>query len=247
LRFVEHVRTSPPPALGLEVHLELHELVVRCVGNDERAVWKERDLARESQRALRRGRRRIRGIPPAQRPLGRVLGDELVDESGDAGRVALTGHRGDDVPLRVDHDKGRPGSGGVRLPRHQLGVVEDGVPHGIALDRGLDRRRVALVLELRRVHPENDELLGEPLLDRPQLVEHVKTVNAAERPEVEQDDASAELGERQGVAAGVEPAPADQLGRPNPDVSAHEKAGAGRQGPESRRATSPPRTGRPRR
>ena len=89
----------------------------------------------------------------------------------------------------------------------------------IPLDRRLDRGRVALVLELRGVDADDDELLGEPLLDRPQLVEDVQAVDAAERPEVEQHDATAQLGEGQVVTAGVEPAAAAQLGAPEPRTS----------------------------
>ena len=57
--------------------------------------------------------------------------------------------------------------------------------HAVPLDGGGQRLRVRLVLELRRVHADDDEHVGVLLLQRPQLVEHVQAVDAAERPEVE--------------------------------------------------------------
>jgi hypothetical protein len=41
LRLIEHVRSSPAPTLGLEIRLDLHDLVVSRVGDDERAVRQE--------------------------------------------------------------------------------------------------------------------------------------------------------------------------------------------------------------
>ena len=79
----------------------------------------------------------------------------------------------------------------------QLGVVEHRVGDAVPLDRGRQRVRVALVLELRRVHADDDEHVAVLLLQRPQLVEHVQAVDAAEGPEVEQDDLAAEVAERQ--------------------------------------------------
>ena len=71
---------------------------------------------------------------------------------------------------------------------------------------------------------------------RPQLVEDVEAVDAAEGPEVEDDDASAQVGERQRPAAGVEPATADELGRADLDARAQRAASPGRH--ESLRSAS---------
>ena len=112
--------------------------------------------------------------------------------------------------LRVDQHQRRPGPG-VGLPRDQLGVVQHRVVHGVALDRRRERDRVGLVDELRRVDPDHDQLVGVLLLHRPQLVEDVQAVHAAERPEVEQHEAAAQVAQRN-RAVGVEPAAAHQLG-----------------------------------
>src|SRR3546814_6076657 len=112
-------------------------------------------------------------------------------------RMALTGVVRDDVPLRVDQHQGRPGTGGIGLPGDQLRVVEDRMVHRVALDRSPERVRIGLVHELRRVRPDHDQLVGELLLYRAQLVEDVQAVDAAEGPEVEQHEASAELAQGQ--------------------------------------------------
>lgn len=222
LRLVEDLGRAPTGALGLEVALEVDDLVVGRVRDDNAAVGQGDELAGEGQGRLPRRRRHIRRITPAQGPLLAVLGDELVDERGQSGPMALSRHRGDDVALRVENDQRGPGARGVGLPGRQLGVVEHRVVHGIPLHGRLDGGRIALVLELRRVDPDEDELVGELALDRPQLVEHVEAVDAAERPEVQDDDPSAQALQRQLSAAGVEPAPPDELGGAHP--------GAGTQG-----------------
>ena len=51
----------------------------------------------------------------------------------------------------------------------------------------------------------------------PVLDEHVEAVDAAEGPEVEEDDATTQVGERERPAAGVEPATSDELGGPDLD------------------------------
>ena len=138
--------------------------------------------------------------------------DQLREQGVYGVRVPLTGVLRDDVALRVDQHQRRPGPRGVGLPGHQLGVVEDRVPDLVPLDRGRQRRRVRLVLELRRVHPDHDQLVGVLLLDRPELVEHVQAVDAAERPEVEQHEAPAEVLDRVRPAGRVQPTAPDELG-----------------------------------
>src|SRR3546814_8537941 len=94
--------------------------------------------------------------------------------------------------------------------------------HRVALDRSPERVRIGLVHELRRVRPDHDQLVGELLLYRAQLVEDVQAVDAAEGPEVEQHEASAELAQGQ-RAGGVEPAAAAELGGAHAWSRRHEK------------------------
>jgi hypothetical protein len=83
--------------------------------------------------------------------------------------------------------------------------------HAVALDRGDQRVRVGLVDELGRVDADDHQLLGVLLLHRAQLVEDVQAVDAAERPEVEQDEATSQVADGQ-RGGGVEPAAAGELG-----------------------------------
>jgi hypothetical protein len=155
-------------------------------------------------------------------------GDQLVDQPRQPRGVALARHRGDQIAGLVDHREGGPGLGRVLLPHDHVRVVQHRVVHAVAFHGGGQRSRIALVLELRRVHPDHDQGVAVLLLDRAQLVQHVQAVDAAERPEVEQDDLPAQVLERQGTAAGVQPAAPTQLRRPHPRASqvAHVSRGA---------------------
>jgi hypothetical protein len=70
------------------------------------------------------------------------------------------------------------------------------------------------------VHADDDEHVGVPLLDRAQLVDDVQAVDAAEGPEVEQDDPAAQVGEGQAPPARVEPPAPAQLGSADPGCRA---------------------------
>jgi hypothetical protein len=215
------------------LRVQLDDLVVTRV-RDQHATVAQRDgLGGEAEVGGLDDRRDVRRVAGLQRPALSVLGAELAQERVDRVRVTLAGVLRDDVPLRVDQHQGRPGPGGVRLPGDQLGVVEHRVVHGVALDRRRQRHRVGLVHELRRVHPDHDQLVGVLLLHRAQLVEDVQAVHAAERPEVEEYEASAQVAQRE-RAVGVQPAAADQLGRADTGrsgVHAAQPAGSGETGP----------------
>ena len=153
-------------------------------------------LPGKRSRVVRGGRRHVRAVAAVQGALGLVGGDQLVQQPHQALGVALAGHRGDDVALGVDHREGGPGLGGVLLPHLHVGVVEDGVVDAVPLDGGGEGGRVPLVLELRRVHADDDEGVAVFLLQRPQLVQDVQTVDAAEGPKVEHHDLAAQVGKR---------------------------------------------------
>ena len=111
-------------------------------------------------------RRHVGVVAGLERALGRVLLDELGDERGETGAVPLAGHRGHDVALRVDDDERRPRAGRVGPPRRELRVVEHGVVDGIPLDGRGERDGIRLVLELRRVHADDRQRVGEARLER---------------------------------------------------------------------------------
>ena len=64
---------------------------------------------------------------------------------------------------------------------------------------------VLLVLELRRVNADHDQFVGVLLFQLRQVGHDVDAVDAAERPEVEQDDLALEVFLERERAAGVEP------------------------------------------
>ena len=133
----------------LAVGGELGEAVVAGVGDEQGAAGQLDDLGGEAQGGGDRLGRDVGAVAAVQRAGGLVLGDELLDEDRQVGGVPLPCHGGDDVALGVDDDEGRPGAGGVGRPGDELGVVEDGVGHAVALDRRGERVGVGLVDELR--------------------------------------------------------------------------------------------------
>ena len=171
-------------------------------------------LGREAQVARLHDRRDVRRVARLQGPALAVLGHQVVQQRGDGVGVALPGVLRDDVALGVDQHQRRPGPRGVGLPGGQLGVVEHRVVDAVPLHGGDQGVRVGLVDELGRVDADDDQLLGVLLLHRAQLVEDVQAVDAAERPEVEQDEATSEVADGQ-RGGGVEPAAAGELGGTN--------------------------------
>ena len=79
----------------------------------------------------------------------------------------------------------------VGAPDPELGVVGDGVRDLVAADDLPDVLGGLLVGELRRVHADDDELVGVLLLELLQVRQDVDAVDAAVGPEVEQDDLAA--------------------------------------------------------
>ncbi len=203
---------AAPLAHHLARRVELDHPVVARVRDQHVPARQRRRVRREPQRARLHLRRDVRRPGRLQRALVAVLRHQLAEQPVERVRVPLAGVLRDDVALRVDQHQRRPRPRRVGLPGHQLRVVEHRVVHAVPLDRRAQRLRVGLVHELRRVHADHDQLLGVLLLDRPQLVEHVQAVDAAEGPEVQQHEPAAQLADRVRRAAGVQPAPAAELG-----------------------------------
>src|SRR5699024_8164821 len=104
------------------------------------------------------------------------------------------------------------------LPGDEAGVVEDEGFDLVALHGLVDGLDRAFELELRGGDADDDEFLGVLLLERAQLVEDVEAVDAAEGPEVQQDDLAAQVRQGQLLAAGVHPPAADEFGGADLDV-----------------------------
>ena len=219
------VPVDPPAGAGADaaddrgaVGVVFDEAVVTGVGHEQVPRGQPRGLARVEQVGLRGRRRDIGAVPGVEGALGRMLGDEALDDLGQPGGVALARHRRHEVALGVDHGQCRPSSGGVGLPGDEVGVVEDEVFDLVALHGLVDGLDGAFELELRGVDADDDEFLGVLLLERAQLVEDVEAVDAAEGPEVQQDDLAAQVRQGQLLAAGVHPPAADEFGGADLDV-----------------------------
>ena len=84
----------------------------------------------------------------------------------------------------------------VAPPDLEVRVVRDRMLDLVAHQDPLQVLRVLLVRELRRVHADHHELVGEALLERLQIAQHVHAVDAAVGPEVEDHDLAAQLRDR---------------------------------------------------
>jgi hypothetical protein len=62
------------------------------------------------------------------------------------------------------------------------------VAHIIAGDGALQHLMTALVLEFGQVNAYHDQAVAEALFERPEFVADVEAVEAAERPEIQEDD-----------------------------------------------------------
>lgn len=224
LRFVEargvgRTVTEParpgtdPPYDVLPVRRQLDQLVPGGVADQEGAGGQGQRLAREAQDRRLRFRGDIRTVPAPERPLRGMLGLQLLHQPLDGVRVPLARVLRDDVPLRVDDDERRPRAHGVLLPGRQLRVVQHRMLHAVPLDRVHDRLVLGLVHELRRVHADDHDRVPVLPLQLPQLVQDVQAVDAAEGPEIQDDDASPQVGQGVLLVARVQPAAlAGQLG-----------------------------------
>lgn len=85
----------------------------------------------------------------------------------------------------------------------------DAVPlHGVH-----DGLMLGLVHKLRGVHTDDHDRVAVPLLQLPQLIQDMQTIHTAKGPEIQDDNASSQVGEGQTLVAGVQPAAlAGQLG-----------------------------------
>ena len=119
--------------------------------------------------------------------------------------VALAGGHGDHVAVGVDDHQRRPGANAVLLPCLQLRVVEHRMADPVAGDRPCHGGVVGLVRELRGVHADHHQAIPESLLERAQLLDDAKAVDAAERPEIEHHHATAKVAQRERMVR-VDPA-----------------------------------------
>jgi hypothetical protein len=111
---------------------------------------------------------------------------------------------GYDVAGGVDQHDGRPGPHGEGLPDLEVGVVGDRVLEAQPRDRRAQGVAMVLGRKLARVDAEDDEILGELLTKPAQLADVVVAIDSTGGPELEEDEATGEVGEANRVV-GVHP------------------------------------------
>ena len=177
-----------------------------AIGDEETAVVRGQNLPGIAEEARRRLRRltRERERPADKRPVLQVRVDETPGEVHERLERDLAGLLRHHAALRIEEGERRPGPHRVGTPGAEVPVVDDGMVDAEP-EAGIGEvRSSALGGELTRVHPDDHEHVVKPLLELPDPREQVEAVDSAVRPEVEDDDLAAQVGDAE-WALDVEP------------------------------------------
>ena len=90
------------------------------------------------------------------------------------------------------------------MPDFMVGVVDDGMLDVVAQDGFADARGFLFIVELGGVHADDDQDAGILGLELGEIGERVDAVDAAEGPEIENDDAALQIFEVERLV-GVQP------------------------------------------
>ena len=176
-----------------------HAVMVRIA--DEQAVAR-----RIGQHLTRKRKRRVRRVAfilriGQRRRRHQVLRGELRDHALDhrLKRLvdALARQITEHFALRIDDHDRRPGAHAIRRPDTVVTVVDDGVGQAVTRRDHADVLCIAFVVELGRMHADHDQRIAKLGFEALQVRDDVDAVDAAVGPEVEQDDAPAQIGNRQ--------------------------------------------------
>jgi hypothetical protein len=150
---------------------------------------RKRPAARALRAQLERGR--------MQAVAGALRVEELLHEALELIRIGLAARLAQDVPVRRDDDERGPGTDCIALPQLTVRIVGDGMRDPVAQHRLAHVLQITLGRELRTVHADHDELAWECVFETTQCLERMEAIDAAERPEVEDDQTPAQLRELQ--------------------------------------------------
>ena len=193
-----------------------HNPVVVAVGDEQPiVVLIGEHLPREPQRGrFRRGAFQVEADGrPVERSLGLVISDELGNSIVQGLPKSLAGAPCAEISFGIDQHHCRPGVHTELSPEDHFRVVDNGMFNLVAKNGLPDVLGIPLVLELGRVHADDDQLTGVFPLQELEVRQDVHTVDAAVGPEVEQHDLSAQVADSDG-ARYVQPAgPAVQHAR----------------------------------
>jgi hypothetical protein len=102
----------------------------------------------------------------------------------------------DDRTSRIDGDERGPCAHGVRAPHAELPIVQERMCRAEPDGRVTNARRVAFGDVLAAVDTDDGDGLGKPMLELPQLRQHMNAVDSTVRPEIEQEQLAAKVAER---------------------------------------------------
>ena len=184
---------------GARVPFALEHAAVARVRDPEPAIGHDGACRKPQWAFVARNRRGERvGAGRELPPMPGTLGDSL-NLCGHGFERELARHDARDVALRVDHGDGRPRAHAVVMPHAELPVVDDRMQDAEPVACLGDALGMALCRELAGVHSDDREDVRETFMQLPNTREHVHAVDSTVRPEVEQDDASAQVGEANGA------------------------------------------------
>ena len=217
-------------------------IVVR-VRDEQAARWRVRgNLAREPQfalgvvHALERQGNRIAVQLPAFVEHHQHGCDRLVEGVG----LSLSGRCGDNVTCRVDQDECRPGTRAIGAPDLEVGVIGDGMLDTVANDDAADVLGLTLVRELGGMNSNDDQFVAILLLQTSKVRKDVYAVDAAVRPEIQEDDLALQIGLQTERLRDVQPADGPgQLRSVDGLVTGQSRRDACRPGCRSVRSRSP--------
>ncbi len=184
------------------VGIREHDPMVSGVGDGERPVGEHDRATGERERA----RIVLLADEPNERlRVERSHRERGLDRSADRLGGGLARPHPDDAPRRVEHVEARPGARAPAVPDLHRPVDGDRMANRVLRDDRSQAFLLPLHIELRRVNSDDDDRLAlEAMLDGRKDGERVDAVDAAARPEVDDDDLPPELLERQRVVD-VEP------------------------------------------
>jgi hypothetical protein len=181
--------------------------MISTVGDRDAVVGKG-NLARVTQDARAADRapvgREVQRLVVEQPSLTRGR-ERALDERRDGFDRELAGVRSSDVPAWIDGNECRPRVDGIRSPDAELPIVQDGMGRTES-ERGLTNALGdALGDVLAAMDADDGDMIGVLLFEPPQLRKYVDAVDSAVRPEIEEEQLTAEVGEREAPSPGVDP------------------------------------------
>jgi hypothetical protein len=219
LRIAERRRVAVVKSLapGADDALDTHSKAALLEPSDENAVMAgvgdgdalavHGDLARIRERSGR-DRRGLGGEverPLAESAIGTRRRDDALDERRDRVGGELARAHSYDRASRIDGDEGGPCAHGVRAPHAELAIVQNRMGRTEPDGGVTNARRVAFGDVLAAVHPDDGDGFGKPLLELPQLRQHMDAVDSTVGPEVEEEQLAAKVAECEPPTAGMQP------------------------------------------